>query len=73
MKEKTPLEIEREKEYEKFKGKFNFIVRDILPFGIVESEFDNLESTLHKLKLDLITMVKTNGQGRIEIELRKVI
>ncbi len=66
--EKTKLEKIREKEFEEVKGKVKFIVNDITPVGIVSTEFYDLDKTLHKLKLDLITMAKHGGKIEVLVE-----
>ena len=56
--EKTPLELEREKRYKEFdKDKYIFVVQNHESMGIMlETEFENIEDVLHKIKLDLMTM-----------------
>jgi len=72
-KEKTETEKKREKEYEKVKGNVNFIVKNIIPTGEVITKFDDLEETLHKLKLDLMTMAKHIGEIKTEVLAEEVI
>jgi hypothetical protein len=53
---KTKLEIKREKEHKKYKKYMQFKVKNITSMGTVSTILNDIESTLHKVKLDLITM-----------------
>jgi len=55
--DKTALEKEREERYLREDiGKYKFVVVNFSPKYIVESEFESIESVLHKIKLDLMSM-----------------
>jgi len=69
---KTNLERIREKEYEKVKGKVRFVVKNIISDYCVISEFGDLDETLHKIKLDLITMANHGGIMVVFVERKEV-
>jgi len=55
--ESTPLELEREKRYKQFdEGRYIFVVQNHELMAMLETEFENIEDVLHKVKLDLMTM-----------------
>lgn len=63
IKEKTLLEIQREKAWSKVEKNWNFLVATENKEGGVIAHHEELDEVLHKIKLDLITM-GTTCQGK---------
>ena len=63
--EKTKLELEREREFEKRKDNYEFEVFNLTEdSGIgISTTFDTIGELLHKVKLDVLTLANMNLLG----------
>ena len=70
---KTTLEVERERSFQEVKDKYYFVVTNSvgdLDIQVV-TEYDTIEATLHKVKLDIITNATLDlSDSSIVVELK---